>query len=1082
MIGSPSSQRLQRSMGIRSTETQTVRLFFLHHFFLGLGTILVYVAANVILLENHPETSLPVAYVVAALAMMGMGKLYAYFEHHLSLQKLVVRVLWSVIILTGLIIGLVVFGHSVAMAIAIMVGYRAIYLLTNLEFWGISALVFDVRQSKRLFSVISSGDMPAKALGAVLAALIHGHSYLGLLLIIAFGFYGAALYTVRLTIHSHDVHAAHKPARPARRPQLRLVQQLFGGSELIFAMCLNVLFIAVVATIVEYAFFVNVKYKFHDQAVVMQYLGFILAITYLLAMVVKLVASHRTLDRFGILRTLRLLPIAALVIVVLYGVIAIGFPDETSLMIYYCGLYLVFEVVRRALFDPVFLVLFQPLPPQQRLKGHTLAKSFYEPLGMALGGIFIFLLRHIPQNIDWFLIGGIALASLAALWAVRRTYDQYVNSLHDALGRRFLTADQLALPDEATGLVIATLQSDVPEEVINSIDWLITYHPHALGHQTTHLWTHKNARVRHRLLEAYQTLSIPLPTEKVHILALHDPDPAVRELAAELIGNLTNASSYQQDLVSVPDLATRKGAIKGFLRNRPTYAPARNSLEALCNSSLLIEKLAALECIGSIGLTPYAAFVKACLQSDQVSLVTAALAATSALPLDEAPDLLLPFLTHKQHWRSAVRQLAAMGGQALPFLQANLQQSSDRLLVLRLITVGERLHLPEAQRLLVSLTEGPDLTIRLAALKALKEETSPVFSAVFEHLLDKEIRFAQRLLHGSNAQPDSALTHCLTYELQVLVQRVCYLLAQLYDRELVTAVRLSLTHLSAERRANSLELLENLIPRPVYTCLQVLTDPLPLADKVRLIDAQLDDFEDTTLIQSYIIQQGTTQFSDWTVAMALRQMFTHQVDDVKHLPAYINHDNPIIQENALDSLLQFRDKQPVLFATFITKNPAFNQLVMSHSAATSSTISATERVFILKNNVLFSQTPEAVLSSIAPIMKEITYSEGQEIFKKGELGTYMCIIFSGRVGIYDETQELAVFGKGDFFGELALLDAEPRSASAVAVSDTTLFRIDQDDFYDLMDEREEVMRNIIRILCGRIRQQNQKLRVMTSAA
>src|SRR6185369_10624962 len=43
--------------------------------------------------------------------------------------------------------------------------YYVIYLLTNLEFWGLAALQFDIRQSKRLFGMIGAGDIPAKLIG-----------------------------------------------------------------------------------------------------------------------------------------------------------------------------------------------------------------------------------------------------------------------------------------------------------------------------------------------------------------------------------------------------------------------------------------------------------------------------------------------------------------------------------------------------------------------------------------------------------------------------------------------------------------------------------------------------------------------------------------------------------------------------------------------------------------------------------------------------------------------------------------------------------------------------------------------------
>jgi len=183
------TERGQRLLGVRPEEGRTVWLFFLHNFLLGVGTILVYVAANVLLLENNPERNLPLAYGVAALAMLATGRVYAHFEHYWLLQKLAVRVLLAAVALAGVLGVLVVTGHSVASAVTIMAGYRVIYLLTNLEFWGVSAVVFDVRQSKGLFGIISAGDMPVKAMGAVLAIFIHSNAELPWLLGTAFGAY-----------------------------------------------------------------------------------------------------------------------------------------------------------------------------------------------------------------------------------------------------------------------------------------------------------------------------------------------------------------------------------------------------------------------------------------------------------------------------------------------------------------------------------------------------------------------------------------------------------------------------------------------------------------------------------------------------------------------------------------------------------------------------------------------------------------------------------------------------------------------------------------------------------------------------
>ncbi|RZK30327.1 MAG: cyclic nucleotide-binding domain-containing protein, partial [Hymenobacter sp.] len=126
-----------------------------------------------------------------------------------------------------------------------------------------------------------------------------------------------------------------------------------------------------------------------------------------------------------------------------------------------------------------------------------------------------------------------------------------------------------------------------------------------------------------------------------------------------------------------------------------------------------------------------------------------------------------------------------------------------------------------------------------------------------------------------------------------------------------------------------------------------------------------------------------------------------------------------------------------------------------------------------QQTALFAETPENVLSSIVPIMQEVSFAAGQQIFAKGDLGASLFIMYEGAVGVFNGPQLLATFGKGDFFGELALLDAEPRSAAAVAQGAVTAFRLDQEDFYDVMEERPEVLRNILRVLCQRLRRQNE---------
>jgi CRP-like cAMP-binding protein len=133
-----------------------------------------------------------------------------------------------------------------------------------------------------------------------------------------------------------------------------------------------------------------------------------------------------------------------------------------------------------------------------------------------------------------------------------------------------------------------------------------------------------------------------------------------------------------------------------------------------------------------------------------------------------------------------------------------------------------------------------------------------------------------------------------------------------------------------------------------------------------------------------------------------------------------------------------------------------------------------EKVFILKSLNLFKDTPENILADLAPLMHEKEYEQGDVIFKEGETGDCMFIIQKGSVRIHKGNHTLAILPEKEVFGELSLLDADTRSATASAHTDCVLFKIDQEPFYELLDERPEVAKGFIKILCQRLRAMNEK--------
>jgi len=134
-----------------------------------------------------------------------------------------------------------------------------------------------------------------------------------------------------------------------------------------------------------------------------------------------------------------------------------------------------------------------------------------------------------------------------------------------------------------------------------------------------------------------------------------------------------------------------------------------------------------------------------------------------------------------------------------------------------------------------------------------------------------------------------------------------------------------------------------------------------------------------------------------------------------------------------------------------------------------------ERALLLKSLSVFTHTPEPVLAEIATLMQEEEVAANTNIVTEGEPGSCMYIIFKGSVSVHTQQKQLATLGEKDFFGELSLLDTEARSATVTALEDSILFRIDQEPFFDLLEQQPDVLRGIIKILCTRLRAANKQI-------
>lgn len=134
----------------------------------------------------------------------------------------------------------------------------------------------------------------------------------------------------------------------------------------------------------------------------------------------------------------------------------------------------------------------------------------------------------------------------------------------------------------------------------------------------------------------------------------------------------------------------------------------------------------------------------------------------------------------------------------------------------------------------------------------------------------------------------------------------------------------------------------------------------------------------------------------------------------------------------------------------------------------------------LRTIPLFSQIRESDLERIAQAARERTYPKNSVILFEDDPGDALYVVVSGQVKVVLSAEDgreviLSVRAQGDFFGEMSLIDKEPRSAHVIAMEDSKLLVLRREDFQKILVEMPQIALGLLRAMCTRLRQADDKI-------
>jgi putative iron-dependent peroxidase len=142
---------------------------------------------------------------------------------------------------------------------------------------------------------------------------------------------------------------------------------------------------------------------------------------------------------------------------------------------------------------------------------------------------------------------------------------------------------------------------------------------------------------------------------------------------------------------------------------------------------------------------------------------------------------------------------------------------------------------------------------------------------------------------------------------------------------------------------------------------------------------------------------------------------------------------------------------------------------MLHSLIARRPVDQDPKVALLGGVPLFQGLDPSQIERLADLAEEVEAPDGAVLMRQGEAGHEFFVVASGHVIVERDRKRIARLGPGDFFGEIALIDGRPRTASAIADGDTWLLVLDHGDFDTMIEGFPGLGRQVARALAERIR-------------
>jgi AAA family ATP:ADP antiporter len=905
-------------LNVYAEEWWIVKRLYMLQFLQGAGIAFFFTSAFAQFLDRFAITQLPWVMIWSAGLLWITGFIYAKLEHVLSFKQFNIGTLFFTTI-TMLLCWTI--NHNTAgdwFIYIMMAWFYVLYMLDNLGFWGIAALLFDVRQSKRLFAVISAGDIPAKFVGYTLALVMVPYMGTQNLMLVGAGFTLASLPVMLAIIRSgkHEAHQSknshhHHEQRHKSRKIGKLVSNLVTNTYVrriavisLITSCCVILF--------NYGLYGEVAKAYHEDVELATFIAIFYASIRIIAFITKMIFTSRLTLRLGVKSALFITPVGMLMLIAV--IIMVGsLSNDHKLVFYLFGISsIVVEVLRTSFNTPVLLTLMQPLPIAERLRAHNIVKGVMDPFASFLSGIVLLVFYYLGKKADIiFLCYG--LLALGALWVIGVVLvnRRYVSILIKTISSRYFSRDEFDLNDE---VVMAQVKKRIMKgselEVISILNMLNSRTIDKVAEELiTELLHHPSDRIKVEAIHLIASRNFTIANDSLVKLFSNGVHENVKTEAIKTYCKIsTNDSEIIKYLHHESD-AIKIAAVTGMLTNHhhPIQQRAESAVTHMLTSHAESEKRKGISILTEVKNFYNHPSHSILIEDANPEIAEASIKAVGKSASTKTLRVLLNQVG--THERSVLEALHEAGEKSVALLEEQLEHGyvSPRLQYKMIVLLG-KIGGEHAKLVLLSLLhKGKHTEAIIRALHRSRYSTTDETQKEFETLTRTYIAYGVELLHmqqtlSKNVHNYEVLHNSLHYEIQNIREVLLYLFGCMYDREKMTRVKHGLAARGIDSSANAMEIIELTVRKDIGRLFNTLFEGTSVEQRCQSLRALLveAEFSQVNQVLTRILSEKPIDYYTWTKACSL--YFSKKYDqfvDVSLFEKFVASDNMLLKETAL---------------------------------------------------------------------------------------------------------------------------------------------------------------------------------------